>query len=51
MWVEEYCQRMQLRKLGFTDSLDTLDALTGEYFCEIDTISNTLTAEELEKNK
>jgi hypothetical protein len=50
-YLSEYNQRAKLRKLGFSDSLDELDSLTGELFVFISDEISRLESEESEKQK
>jgi hypothetical protein len=46
-FVAEYHNRMRLRKLGFVDDLENLDAVTAEFFIEISQQLNRLESEEM----
>jgi hypothetical protein len=48
-YVAEYNNRQRLRAIGYTDSLENLDAITGEYFVEIAKVISELEKKEMEK--
>ena len=50
-YLSEYNQRAKLRRLGFTESLDKLDSLTGEIFVFISDEISKLESEQAEKQK
>lgn len=50
-YVAEYNSRQRLKSLGFVDSLENLDALTGEAFAEISKHISDLEEKEAERSK
>ena len=50
-YLSEYNQRAKLRKLGFTESLEELDALTGELFAMISDEIDKLESEEAKNRR
>ncbi len=47
----EYLDRMGLRKLGYTDSIDNLDCFTAECFAVIASELHKLERDEIEKSR
>lgn len=48
-YVAEYNNRIRMRKLGFTDSMENLDAVTAEYFIAIAMEYSRLENEEMKE--
>jgi hypothetical protein len=48
-YVAEYNNRKRLRSLGFVDAFENLDALTAEYFVEIEHLRDEIERAEAKK--